>query len=326
MPDFAALVPETYHNISPGYVETLFQARREELFTGLMRLHRSTGENLVFTFLDGTQQKLYRCLENTTEVIPRYGWFDALEHSNVSIGFLRMPVEAMRFTRVVYEAPILRLERSLFAPDGLRDAAGRWAAEDDPGIVHVRGEKTDRFYLIAGHSGPIIEGLSFAEGEAHFSIGDATFPVSLPKGNYHVVRYVSNREHEVWREHELRLAFNPLMHMLLNRFAELAGRVLTERLCQQLSVWAREGGLNITVTSNGAVNRHYFDSLESAIGVYSDLFRRFRQEASPALGSRMVDVISREILMKVDPYGRDLLTQYIYSQYGVGGIAGVVRR
>jgi hypothetical protein len=114
--------------------------------------------------------------------------------------------------------------------------------------------------------------------------------------------------------------------MLLNRFGELVGRALTERLCQQLSIWAREGGWNITITSNGAVNRHYFDSLETAIGAYTDLLRRFRQEASAAIGTRMVDGISREILMKFDLYRRELLTQYIYSQYGVGGVAGVVWR
>lgn len=326
MPDFSALVPATYHNISPGYVETLFQTRREELFTGLMHLLRPQGENLVFTFLDGTQQKLYRCLENNNKTVPWQTWSDLLDHSNASVGLLRLPVEAMRFARIAYEAPVLQVETSAYTAEGLRDAAGKWAAATDPGIVYVQGETINRFYLMAGHSSPIIEELSFAGSEAHFSIGDASFPRSLPRVNYQVVRYVSNRDHETWLEYELRLAFNPLMRMLLNRFGELAGRALTERLCEQLTLWAREGGWNITITSNGAVNRHYFDSLESAIVVYSDLFRRFRQEASPALGSRMVDVVSREILMKVDPYGRELLTQYIYSQYGVGGIAGVVRR
>jgi hypothetical protein len=97
-------------------------------------------------------------------------------------------------------------------------------------------------------------------------------------------------------------------------------------LCQQLSQWTHEGGWKITLTSNGAINRHFFDSLESAAGVYGDLLRRFRQEASLAIGSRMVDGISYEILMKLDPYRRELLTNYIYSQYGVGSVTGGARR
>jgi hypothetical protein len=326
MPDLAALVSETYHNISPGYLETLFQARREELFTGLMRLHRSPGENLVFTFLEGIQKKLYRCFENTTELIPRHSWLDVLDHANASVGFLHLPVEGMHFVRVAYEAPVLRVETSTVTSERLKDSAEKWAADDDPGIVHVQSETINRFYLIAGHASPIIEELAFVDEPARFSIAGTSFPQALPKGDYRVVRFVSNREHEVWREYELRLAFNPLMHMLLSRFGELAGRVLTERLCQQLSLWAREGGWNITITSNGALNRHYFDSLENAIEAYVDLLRRFRQEASPAIGARMMDGISREVLMKLDPYRRELLTQCIYSQYGVGGVAGVVWR
>lgn len=321
MPDFSVFIPATYQNISSGHVETLLQVRQEELFTGLMRLSRSSGENLVLTFLGGVQQKLYRCFENATEAIPKQTRLDVSNHSDSSVGFLRLPVEALRFTKVVYEAPILRVDATIFSPEELRDAAGYWSMDGEPGIVHVRSEKINRFYLIAGHSSPIIEELSFGDGDARFSIGDTSFPQALPAEKYHVVRYISRREHEVWREYELRLAFNPLIHMLLNRFGELAGRMLTERLCEQLSVWAREGGWNITITGNGAVNRQYFDSLESAIGVYAELLRRFRQEASRAIGSRMVENISRETLMKLDPYRRELLTQY-----GVGGLAGVVLR
>src|SRR6266498_1742266 len=237
MPDFSALIPETYQNISSGYLETLIQSQREALFTGLLRLGYPSDENLVFTFLEGVQQKLYRSVENTIAVIPKQTWFDAFDHRNAAVGFLPLPVEAVRFTRVAYEAPVLRVEESTFAPEELADAAGKWSIEQDAGIVHVQGEKVNRYYLIAGHSTPIIEELSFVEGEARFSIGDASFPQLLPKADYHVLRYVSNHEHEVWREYELRLAFNPFVRMLLNRFGELAGRVLMERLCEQLTLW-----------------------------------------------------------------------------------------
>src|SRR5512144_2818444 len=153
MPDFSALVPETHRNISPGYLETLFQARREELFTGLMRLSYPSGENLVFTFLEGFQQKLYRFLENTTDVLPRQAWLDARGPSIASVGFLRLPVEAMRFVRVVHEAPVVRVENSTLGSAELADAAGKWAVEANPRIVYVQGEKINRYYLIAGNSG-----------------------------------------------------------------------------------------------------------------------------------------------------------------------------
>jgi hypothetical protein len=323
MPDFSAFITETHRGVSSGYVETLIQARREELFTGLVRLSYPSGENLVFTFLEGVQQKLYRCLENTVDVIPRQIWFEALNHSNASAGFLRLPVEGVRCARVICEAPVVRVESSTLTPEGLVEAARKWSVEQEPSLVHIQSEALNKYCLIAGHSVPIIEELSFGARDARFSLGDSSFSQTMPKINYLVTRYVSNREHEAWCEYELRLAFSPFLRMLLNRFSELAGRALTGRLCERLSVWAGEGGWNVAVSGNGIVNRQYFETLEGAVGFYVELIRCFQAETSPALGARMTDGIARDVLIKLDPYRRELLTRHIYSQSGVGAIIGV---
>jgi hypothetical protein len=323
MPDFSHFIPQFHQNVSPGFIETLIQTQREELFTGVMRLRHSSDELLVFTFLEGTQQKLYRCLDTTIEVIHKQTWQDALNHQSTSVGFLRLPMEAIRFVRIMYEAPIHQVEAATFSREKLADAVRNWAADGNPAIVHVQGRNLNAYYLFAGHSIPVIEEVSFVTGKALFSISDASFPQTFPKDDYQTTRYISTGEHDVWREHELRLAFNPFLRMLLNRFSELAGRVLTERLCEHLSTWVHEGGWDITVNSNGIINRHYFDSFESAIGFYFDLLHHFHSEASPAIGSRMADGLSREILVKLDPYRRELITQHIYRQYGMGNLTGV---
>lgn len=322
MLDFSASIPETHRDISPGYVETLIQARREELFTGLMRLSSPPDENLMFTFLEGVQQKLYRFLEHSVDVVPRKIWFDEMNHPNLSAGFLQLPIEAVRFTRIACEAPVVRVESSTSTPERLIGDARKWSLEQEPSIVHMQSSAISKYYLIAGRSTPIVEELSFVAGNARFSLSDASFSQTLPQGEYRVARYVSHGEHEVWREYELRLAFNPFLRMLLSRFSELAGRALTGRLCEQLSIWAGEGGWNVSITSNGIVNRHYFETFESAVRFYMDLIRCFQSEAVPALGARMVDGISRDILIKLDPYRRELLTRYIYNQSGVG-VTGV---
>ncbi|HET9911278.1 MAG TPA: hypothetical protein VFQ13_05265 [Anaerolineales bacterium] len=318
MQNFSASIPETHRDISSGYVETLIQARREELFTGLMRLSDPSGENLMFTFLEGGQQKLYRFLEQSVDVVPRKIWFDEMNRPNLSAGFLQLPIEAVRFTRIVCEAPVVRVESSTSTPEKLISDARKWSLEQEPCIVHMQSSAISKYYLIAGRSTPIVEELSFVAGNARFSLSDASFSQTLPQGEYRVTRYVSKSEHEVWREYELRLAFNPFLRMLLSRFGELAGRALTGRLCERLSIWAGEGGWNVSITGNGIVNRHYFETLESAVGFYVDLIRCFQSEAGPALGARMIDGISRDILIKLDPYRRELLTRYIYNQSGVG--------
>jgi hypothetical protein len=108
--------------------------------------------------------------------------------------------------------------------------------------------------------------------------------------------------------------------MLLSRFGELAGRALTGRLCERLSAWASENGWNVVITGNGIVHRQYFEMLDTAVKFYVDLIRCFQSEASPALGARMVDGISHDVLIKLDPYRRELLTRYIFGQSGVGHV------
>ena len=326
MPDFASNVPASHQNVSPGFLETLIQARREELFTGLMRLGHLSGENFLFSFLEGTQQRLYRCQNNAVEIIPREVWQRASEHNCASVGFMPLSMEAMRFTKVVHETPVRQIEEATLGCEELANAVRKWATEQGPGVVHIEGDNINRYYLMAGASTPVIEELALLGGESRVFLNDASFPKTLPPFAYHVLRYVSVEGHDVWREHELRLAFYPFMRMLLNRFGELAGRILTERLCERLSAWSRQQGWNVSLTSNGIVNRQYFNSLENAISFYTDLIQRFNAETRPALGSGMTEGIQQEILMKLDSHRRELLTESIFHRLGVGSETGMVWR
>jgi hypothetical protein len=257
-------------------------------------------------------------------VIPRQLWFDTFNQSNMSAGFLKLPVEAMRLTRVAYEAPVVRVEKLTLTPEILISSARRWSVDTEPCIVHVQSEVLNKYCLIAGHSTPVVEELFFATGGVRFTVNDVSFSQTLPKADYHVTRYVGNCEHQAWRQYELRLAFIPLFRMLLGRFSELAGRALTGRLCERLSIWAAENGWNVAITSNGIVNRQYFETLETAVGFYVDLIRCFQAEATPALGARMLDGISHDVLIKLDPYRRELLTRHIFNQSGVGHVTGMM--
>jgi len=321
MPVFSALIRETHHNVSAGFIDMLIQTQREELFTGLMQLAYPADENLAFTFVDGVEQKLYRYRGDTTEIIPRPAWEQTLGPSAISVGFLRLALDAMRFIQVAHEAPVVRIEQSKLSSQEWSECARQWALDAAPSIVHVQLEQGDRWYLFADRSGSVLEELTLVDGKLQFSISNSSFPHGLPEGVHPVIRYISDREHDAWREYELRLSINPFVRMLMARFSELAGRVLTERLCEQLSAWARGGGWNITLSSNGVVNQQYFDSLDAAVNAYADILRRFQYEAGTAIGSRMAESISRDVLFKLDQNRRELLLRYIFTQNGIGGVA-----
>lgn len=326
MPDFLAATPEAYQNVSPGFVETLLQSRRAELFTGLMRLRFPSDAVFVFTFLDGMQQKLYRCLAESTEVIPRQSWMDALNRPDACVSFIPMTVEGIRLMRVIHEATISEIETQTLTVPQLTSQVNDWSKGHTPAIVQIRTGQAIRLYLLSGIFNPVIEGVSFEDGVASFSISDAAFPLLLQPHPYQVTRFVSDRQHAAWQDHELRLAFNPLMRLLLNRFSELAGRMLTERLCEQLSGWLKDEGLDVKVTMNGVSNHQYFESIERATDVYWGMVRGFLDAASPAIGLRMAERLSFEILSKLDSHRREIVTRYIFNEDHVDTVTGRVWR
>lgn len=289
-------------------------------------MHHPTGEIFVFTFLDGVQQKLYRCLEKSMEVISRSSWQVAMDLPDASVSFMPLTVESMRVMHVAHEAPIVRVEAQAFTVGQLSQKVLEWSNSTEPSILHLHTQPFDRLYLISGVSNPVIEGVAFAAGASNFSINDTSFPSLLSPGDLHVTRYISDREHSTWQDHDLRLAFNVLMRLLLNRFGELAGRMLTERLCERISNGLREEGWNIKVTLNGVSNRHYFESMEQTVDVYVSIIRSFHDEASPAIGQRMAEGLSHEILPKLDPYRRETITRHIYDDHHVDTVTGRVWR
>lgn len=319
MPTFSAFIPVTHTNVSPGFVDVLLQTRREELFTGLMQLCYPAGESLVFTFVAGVEQQLYRDHEKGVEIIPRPAWHQLVNSPNANVGFLELPLEALRAIRVIYEAPIAFDEQLTLSSAELSERMHAWLLAAEPSIVHVRGAQVDQMYLLANCTNSAVESIACLDGIVQYAGSDVFLAPNVPSGGeLQVRRYVSSQVHAVWREYALRLAFNPLASMLMRRFAELAGRVLAERLGSQISAWARGGGWNIFLSSDSVTNRQYFDSLESAVDAYTDILRCFQDEAGIAIGLRMTESMLLGVLSKLDANCRELLLQFIFTQ-SVGG-------
>lgn len=320
MPNFSAFIPEIQQGASPGLIDMLIQTRRSELFTGLMQFCHPSNENLVLAFVDGVANKLYRYNQNTTEIIPRSDWPKTLFSSDASVGLLPLSLEAMRVVQVAHEAPVVRVEQLNLDALDLPDHAGRWALDPEPSVVHVHADRADYFYLCGDRSSRVFEEIVFMDGKAQFSMSDPSFAQKLASGTYQVTRYVSIREHDIWRGYELRIAFVSVMRMLMKRFSELAGRGLTERLGGQLSSWARGGGWDMTFSSNGVIHHHYFESLQEAVDAYTDLLHRFQIESGSAIGARMVENISREVMFKLEASSRELFMHYVFTHYGFDGV------
>lgn len=317
MMDFSSTIPDIHSGVSSSFVEGVIQTQRDAKFTGLLRLHYPSGENLVFAFLEGAQKKLYSSLEQSIQIIPHQFWSSYIARSEASVGLLRLSIEGLRLMRLVHEAPISQIHRMQLSAQDLVNSTEKWVKEPSPSIVHIRGESLDKFYVISGYANPILEELTFSGDQARFFISDNSFPNLLPPAEYQIARYVSNNNYEIWQEYELRFAFHPLMRLLLGRFSELAGRILTERLCEQLTAWIKDCGWNINITINGVSHHHYFESLHDAKHAYLKIVQKFNEFASPAIGEHITSGVVHNLLPRLDPYHRTLLLWHIYDQEGV---------
>src|SRR5260221_1365603 len=183
MLDFSSVIPETQQNLSLGYVEVLIQVQRQELFTGLMRISYPSGENFVFMFLDGVQQKLYHCFEAKTEIVDHQSWSQVLNRPGASVGFLPLGVDGLRLIRVICEAPVQEEQTSL-SYNELVERVRLWVDSPAPGFIYIRSGNIHRIHVLAGNPNPIIEELTVTEERATFSIGDASFAQALPNSEY----------------------------------------------------------------------------------------------------------------------------------------------
>ncbi|MFT3894860.1 MAG: hypothetical protein QM730_24790 [Anaerolineales bacterium] len=277
----------------------------------------------MLTFLRGASQKLYKCQEAEIEVVPSGLWSTTLDHPDASIAIVELSEEALRFVRVVCETPVLRTEKLICSGQALTGYVSTWSAGTSPSILRLQGEALDKLYLIAGNSAPIIEELSRIEAGVLFSVSDASFPNQLLQTQYQITRYISDGESSIWQEYDLRFAFSLLMRFLLNRFSELAGRILAERLGEQLSQYVAEDRVHLKISINGVANHQYFNSMEDEIGVYFKILRLFRDEAATAIGLRMSENLVRDILFKLDTRQQSLLKRYIYDPYMLDRVTGV---
>ena len=314
MPDFTTTLPDTHFGVSQRLLKSLFETYRQEEFTGLLRLRFPSGMDLVSALLGGVQQHLYRCVNQKVEVVPQQSWSYSMDRPDASIASLKLPLEAMRLMRVAHEAPVTHMEQILCRPKELTGRVGNWVEDSHPAILHVQSDRSNKIYLIAGNAMPVIEELTFSGNDGFFSLSSGNFPETASEEEYRTTRYVSDSDHEVWQEYELRFAFNSYMRMIIYRFSELAGRALAQRLCEKLSGEVRNGGLNIDITMNGVGNHQYFDSFESARSAFLTIMQYFHDGSSQAIGARLVDRLAFETMQKLGPRRYDLLRRYLYNR------------
>ena len=326
MKDLFSSLPVVHQHVSAGYVNALIQMHRHELFTGVMITKYPAGEMLASVFWEGDHLGLFQCLEETNLTILRQNWSVELDRADADASLLALTVEELRVFQMFLESVTDGAEQSLLSAVELPTQLKDWSSLEKSSLVWVSSGRFASIISITGFGDSTLECVDIVDGSAHFSRHNVNNRDAFAGGEYEVVRYTCSNRQDIWRENGLRLAFNPLMQALIARFQELAGRILAERLCDQLSGWCAGGGWKISIASNGVTNRQFFVSLAQAVRAYHGIIKRFQEEASLAIGPRLAENLLLEVLAKMEAHSRELLVEYLYSWYGLGGFAVDTRK
>ena len=323
MKDLFSSLPVIHQHVSAGYVNALIQMRRQELFTGVMVTKYPAGEMLASLFWEGDHLGLFQCFEETNLSIPSQNWPLELERADADASLLTLTVEGLRVLQMFLELAVGGGEQSLLSSVELPDRLKKWSLLKEGGLVRISSSQFASIISIAGFADPNLECVDIVDGSAHFSRRNVNNQDAFGSGEYQVVRYTCSNEQDVWRENGLRLAFNPLVQALIARFQELAGRILAERLCDQLSRWCAGGGWKISIGSNGVTDHQFFASLTQAVRAYHGIIRRFQEESSLAIGPRLAENLLREVLEKMETHPRELLVEHLFGRHGLSDSAVV---
>jgi len=326
MKDLFSSLPLLHQHVSAGFVNALIQLHRQEIFTGVMITKYPAGEMFASLFWEGDHLDLFQCLEEANLNIPRQNWHVELDRANADASLLPLTVEGLRVFQMFLELAVDGAEQPLLSSVELPGRLEKWSFLKEGSLVWISSSQFASILSITGFGDPNFECVDIVDGSAHFSHRNANYQDAFADGEYKVVRFTCSNKQDVWRENGLRLAFNPLMQVLIARFQELAGRILAERLCDQLSRWCAGGGWRISIGSTGVTDHQIFVSLGQAVRAYHGIVRRFQEESSLAIGPRLAENLLREVLAKMEAHQRELLVEHLYDQHGMGDSAVDIRK
>ena len=317
MQDLFSSLPILHQHVSAGYVNALIQTNRQELFTGVMVAKYPAGEMFGSVFWEGDHLGLFQCLEEMNLNIPRQNWHVELERADADVSLLALTVDELRVFQMFLESVTDGAEQSVLSSVELSTQLKDWSSLKKCCLVWIRSSQFASIISIEGFGDSALECVDIVNGSAHFSRRNMNNREAFADGEYQVVHYACPSKQDVWHEHGLRLAFNLLTQALIARFQELAGRILAERLCDQLSNWCAGGRWKISIAGSGVTNRHFFVSLEQAVRAYHGIIRRFQEESSLAIGTRLAENLLREVLAKMETHPRELLVEHLFGGSGL---------
>jgi hypothetical protein len=305
--DWFSSLPASEHKAADKLSALIADCQRESL-TGLLRFECSSGELFLWTFINGEGKSLFEYGPEKWLNVPQSQWLTKLEGCRADIRKSRIHIQGMRTCEVILAAELGQNSPMRLSGDDLLQQVQARYEQGEPGFIHLQSQGQELFGLMYGDGVSNMEVLFIRENEVVFSVEQ---PDDLPIRagiEYQVEFYAGDTYQDIWLENRLRLAFAALVRMMIQRFGYMVGFAVADRLIAQLTEANRARGLDLKLTSNGIENNQLFRSLYEASEVYSFILNSFFDQASILIGPRMSKEIAMNMLGKLSPAQREVLT------------------
>jgi hypothetical protein len=316
MNEFFTATPVRVKNVSAGYTRAFLQQCYQDSLSGLLSLDSPNG-SVIFLHVRGSVLSIFRRNKDAWDKVERGGWDDALTEAGGDLRTVEMPVDAVRLMRLFYLSPVDNHRSITVNASELPSIIEEVQKQNFGSLYYMAGDDNEAFVSVAGGGVPHVEMVFVTPLESRFESG-VSLPEDLALGKqFKLFAVRCDYSIDVWQEYFLRAAFQQLMGGVLKRYKDIAGKSLTERLCQQVSAKAQGRFSGLTLLENGMIHRQIFESLKGAAEAYSLIYDQVGWQMDAIVGPKVM----RDILLiswsVLRPQGRAILRQYVPTiQFG----------
>jgi hypothetical protein len=280
--------------VSQVQLQALLSIYQQDSLTGMVRLTpiRSNGDFFVLLYVDGQNISIY---QHVSENYIRHEVQDRnaiLPKGELDLSSLQFSSRFIRSLRGMFERANSK-QMGKINTQSVAENIKKLEQNPEPLLAHLHWPSADGFVLIPG--------LGFSSRQMLFwspehSSGIPNF-ARWPEPECTLTTYSGSTESKAWRENYLMLGLDFLYEQIFNRYNDLVGSGMANRLEDHLNSVARMQGWKISFSGHTLDDVHFFTSLSDMRIAYRTLFMAGQRHITSVVGERLFEESARAALV-----------------------------
>jgi hypothetical protein len=280
----------------------------------------ANGDDTVLFFYEGKCHCVYDLQSGTEKPVG----YDDILNSATNFENTRstvLPILGLLIARLVVEG---KPQSENIPFGGLSAFINMFEKQPLPVLLELSRDTYFEWLVIPG-GGLSLKDMMIFDGNQFLDGGDA-----LKRINYFesgcVARYYNYTETGAWIEYILRYIFTLTTEQILNRAAELTGRVMVDSIVRDVNTRCAAENLDISVVGSRVQNKAMFKTPVDAVAKYRFILDLIIRHIETVIGSGLTLMVVRQIVAGFTDLDLELLKRYpIIQEDFLGFLTGPIR-